>query len=422
MFNYRVLAIFKREIREKVMSKKFITTTVLVPLFMLGFIGLQALLMSYKGDNNVAIEIVSNSNMLTQSLKKEFSNLPLVKQGKYKISYKTVKKEQFQKYLKIKKEAILNKKLNGLLFIPENALKNKSIMYYSKTPNNFTVSERLKTPINKVLLENYFKGKNISGKDLSYARSNVKIQGFKVSKTDRIKEAGYGNIALSYLFTFLLYFSLLMIGQMLMQSVIEEKNNRIVEVLLSSVNSKELMAGKIFGSAVTGLLQMAVWLSPIILLMSTTLFVLPAKFSFDISAGQIIFLLFNFFIGLITFLGLFASVGSIFESAQEAQSGLMPIMILIIVPFFIALTLMQNPTNEIAKIASMFPFASIIVMPAKMMLVDVPSWQFIVAIVVNILTAIAIFPIAGKIYRVGILRTGKKPKWSEVIKWLKYNY
>ncbi|HED05370.1 MAG TPA: hypothetical protein ENI61_01640, partial [Ignavibacteria bacterium] len=178
----------------------------------------------------------------------------------------------------------------------------------------------------------------------------------------------------------------------------------------------------IFGSAITGLLQMIVWLSPIILLMSTTLYILPAKFSFDISAGQMIFLLFNFFVGLITFLGLFAAVGSIFESAQEAQSGLMPIMILIIIPFFIALTMMQNPTNEIAKIASMFPFASIIVMPAKMMLVDVPTWQFIVAIVVNILTVIAIFPIAGKIYSVGILRTGKKPKWSEVIKWLKYNY
>ena len=83
---------------------------------------------------------------------------------------------------------------------------------------------------------------------------------------------------------------------------------------------------------------------------------------------------------------------------------------------------MKNPNNPIAQVASMAPFASIIVMPARMTLTDVPVWQFVFSILVNIATIIAIFPVAGKIYRVGILRTGKKPKWSEVVKWLKYKY
>ncbi len=114
-------------------------------------------------------------------------------------------------------------------------------------------------------------------------------------------------------------------------------------------------------------------------------------------------------------------IGSIFENAQEAQSGMWPIMMLIMIPFFIAITLGKNPTNPMAVISSMLPFASLIVMPARMTLVDVPLWQFILSIAVSIVTIMAIFPIAGKIFRIGILRTGKKPKWAEIIKWLKFS-
>jgi len=115
-------------------------------------------------------------------------------------------------------------------------------------------------------------------------------------------------------------------------------------------------------------------------------------------------------------------IGSIFENSQEAQSGMWPILMLILIPFFIAMSMMKNPTSPIAIVASMFPFANIIVMPARMTLVDVPIWQFVLSIAVGILTIIALFPLAGKIFRIGILRTGKKPSWGEVIKWLKYKY
>lgn len=136
----------------------------------------------------------------------------------------------------------------------------------------------------------------------------------------------------------------------------------------------------------------------------------------------ILYFLFNFFVGLITFLGLFATVGSIFDNDQDAQSGIWPLMMLVIIPFFIAIAIQDNPNNSIGYISSMFPFASIIVMPAKMSLIDVPLWQILVSVVVNLGTMFGIFILAGKVYRVGILSTGKKPKWSEVIKWLKYKY
>ncbi|MDX1702233.1 MAG: ABC transporter permease, partial [Melioribacteraceae bacterium] len=361
------------------------------------------------------------SEELTNSFKAEMEELPFVKNNYYNFSYMTKNRQEFENYIEDKKQEILDEKLTGILFISDSAKGTKRIEYYSKAPNNATLTQKLNWHFNKVLINNYFSGTDLSEDDLSFARRWVDFKGYRISKDKDIEEEGYGNLILSYIFTFLLYISLIMMGQMTMQSVMEEKTSRVIEVLLSSVNSQELMTSKILGASITGVLQMAVWLIPIILVAFTTIFALPSKFMISITPGLIFYLLFNFFLGLITFLGLFAMVGSIFENAQDAQSGMWPILMLIMIPFFIALSMANNPGNPIAQIASMFPFASIIVMPARMAIVDVPLWQFIVSIAISIATIIAIFPIAGKIFRVGILRTGKKPKWGEIVKWLKYN-
>lgn len=422
MFNYRIIGILKRELQEKLLSKAFIIMTISIPLLMLVFIGLQTLIFSYDGDKNTKLELITESDSLTQSFKEEFEQLPFVKNNYYSFKYLTKSNTELKDYLEERKNDLIDEKLSGIIFISDSTLTSKKPAYYSKTPNNLTITQKLSGHINKVLVNNYFKDKDLSEMDLDFARNRVDFNGFKVSKDKDIEEEGYGGLVLSYLFTFLLYISLIMMGQMTMQSVMEEKNSRIVEVLLSSVSSKELMSGKILGASITGVAQMAVWLIPVILVSFTTIFALPSDFNVSISLGQVFYLLFNFFLGLVTFLGLFAMIGSIFENAQEAQSGMWPIMMLIIIPFFIAMSLVQNPANPIAMVASMFPFANIIVMPARMTIADIPVWQFVLSIIVSFITIIAIFPVAGKIFRVGILRTGKKPKWSEVVKWLKYKY
>ena len=421
MFNHRVLAVIKRELKEKLFSKTFIVMTLLVPGLMLTILGVQALLMTSES-KNLKIEIISETDQLTNAFQNEFIGLNLVKENKYIFSYSTLSKESLKDYLDQKKQALIDEKLGGIIFVPFTVMKNKKIEFYSKTPKNISLMRELDGPINKVLIDTYFSNRTLSKEELDFARMGVDFTGFKVSKDEKIKEEGYGNLVLAYLFTFLLYMSMIIIGQMTMQSVIEEKSSKIVEVILSSVSPKELMTGKILGASITGVIQMAVWLSPVILIMSTTLFVLPPDLVFSINATVIIYMLVNFFIGLITFIGLFAMMGAIFDNAQDASSGTLPVMMLIIIPFFIALSMMENPNRPIAEIASLFPFASIIVMPARMTLVGVPIWHLGLAILVNMVTFIAIFPVAGKIYRIGILRTGKKPKWSEVVKWLKYKY
>lgn len=421
MLNYRVIALIKRELHEKLLSKAFILMTVLLPVLMFGIFGVQTFIMSFDSEKSV-VEIVAASDVIAESLQSVIGESSFIKDSTIIPIISSMNKMEFDNFVKSKESDLLNETITGIIFIPESALIDKKIQYYSKTPKNRRLLERIDNPINQVLIEKHFQSKNIPTEELKYARLSVDIASFKVSEGEEIKEEGYGNLILAYLFSFLLYISLLMMGSMVMQTVIQEKSNRIVEVLLSSVTSKELMIGKILGAAITGLLQMAIWISPIILVTSTSWFMLPENLTIDITFLQVAYLLVNFFLGLLIFVGLFATVGSIFEDPQDAQSGMWPVMLLIMIPFFISISMIENPSNPVASIASMSPFAAVIVMPAKMAMVDVPLWQILVSTAVNVLTVIGIFPIAGKIYRVGIMMTGKKPSWVEVIKWLKYKY
>ncbi|MCF8267665.1 MAG: ABC transporter permease, partial [Ignavibacteriales bacterium] len=297
---------------------------------------------------------------------------------------------------------------------------DKKLKYYSTNPNSRSVEGKITSAVNSVLIDNYFSSKELSQGDLNYAMSRVNMDGFRITEDEKIEEEGVGNRILSFLFAFLLYFSLLFTGQSMITSVLEEKSSRIVEVILASVSTSELMAGKILGSALIGVVQMAIWLSPVLVIISTSIFVLPPELILSITAGHLLYFLVNFLVGLVLFLGLYATLGAIFDNPQDAQSGNLPIMMLIIIPFFITFSMVNNPNNTLATVSSMFPFSSIIVMPSRMTLVDVPLWQFAVSIFLNIAVMFLIFPFAGKIYRVGILRTGKKPSWAEVAKWLRY--
>ena len=421
MINYRVLAVIKRELKERLFSKTFIVMTLLIPGLIVIMFGIQALLYSTES-KNLKFELITENPDLISKFENEFSHESFVTNKHYKFIYSSMSREMFNEYLKKKRQEIAEEKLTGIIFIPATALKDKKIEYYSKSPQNISLSRELEGPINKVLIDSYFMNRTLTQEELDFARRGIDFAAFKVSKDENIQEEGYGNVVLAYAFTFLLYISLLLVGQMTMQSVIEEKSNRIVEVILSSVSSRELMTGKILGASITGVVQMGIWLLTIMAAASSAWYTLPEDIVLNVKPDVVIYVLTNFFIGLILFISLFATVGAIFDNPQDASSGTTPIIMLIIIPFFISMSIMENPNKPYAEIASLFPFASVIVMPARMSLIDVPLWQLIASVVINILTIILIFPIAGKIYHVGILRTGKKPKWSEVIKWLRYQY
>lgn len=420
MISHGTKAVLRRELREKLLSKSFISMTLFIPLFIIGIMALQTYIMTFEDDKVSTLVLGVESKVLLDSLKKEFSDTEYLKENKLVLIYDKIGEGGVDSSLNKFKKDIADEKLTGYLYLPANVLEEKDIDYYSVNPNNRSVYGKVTQKINKVLMEIYFEGKNLSESDLKFAKKSVDIKGLRVGHDESIKEVGFGNTIVSFLFSFLLYMSLLINGTIMMRSVLEEKNNRIVEVLLSSIRPVDMMVGKILGTSITGVLQMAIWLSPLVLLLTTGWFSLPPKFDLNLEPMLLVYFLFNYFIALVTYLGLFAAVGSMFDNDQDAQNGLWPVMMLVMIPFFIALGLQGNPGNAMAKVASMIPFSLYLVMPARISLIDVPMWQFLVSNVVGVVTMFIIFRVAAKVYRIGILMTGKKPTWGEIIKWVRY--
>lgn len=423
MFNInKTLTVIKRELKDKLLSRTFVIMTLLLPVFMFGILGFQTFLLSRDTDEGTKIEVVSENQELLENIRSSFMERTFIKNGYYEVSYSIKDRAELEEYLETKRNDLISDKITGIIFVPDSALINKNVEYYSKNPNNRAMFDKLRDLINTGLIETYFEGKDFSEEEIAFAGMWVGFDTYRVSTDEGVEEEGVGNLIASFLFTFLLYFSLIFLGTMMMRAVVEEKTSKIVEVLLSSCSTKDLMTGKILGTGITGVVQMFIWLLPVMVVITTSVFTLPSGFEIKISMGMIGYFLINYFIGLLTFLGLFATVGAIFDNDQDAQSGIWPIMMLIMIPFFIAITAQNNPDNALIQATSLIPFSSIIVMPARMTLVEVPVWQFALAIVINIATFFGIFILAGKIYRVGILRTGKKPSWGEVVKWFKYKY
>jgi ABC-2 type transport system permease protein len=289
----------------------------MVPGLMFVIFGVQALLYTTES-KGLRFDLVVEDSATLQEFQKEFDQTDFVTKKHYVFNYSSMSREDLKTYLQNKKQQIIDEKLTGIIFIPSAALKDKKVEYYSKTPQNISLSRELERPINKVFLNIFFRDKSMSKEDIDFARRGIDIAGFKVSKEEKIAEEGYGNIVVAYALSFLLYFSLLMMGQMTMQSVIEEKGSKIVEVILSSVSAKELMIGKIFGASITGLAQMGVWLATIFAFSSSALIALPPEIALNIKPDLLIYVLINFFIGIFLFISLFATVGAIFDNAQDA--------------------------------------------------------------------------------------------------------
>ncbi|PIW70383.1 MAG: hypothetical protein COW08_02120, partial [Ignavibacteriales bacterium CG12_big_fil_rev_8_21_14_0_65_30_8] len=233
MFNKRMLSILKRELKDKILSRTFIVMTLLVPMFMIIIMALPTYLMTVDKDESFNITVISEDNSLTDKLKDEIDKIESVKLGKSKVDFLIRDENGLNEYIEENKKDILNEKITGVVYLPKKSAEDKVLRFYSKNPNNKNVFDKLRNSLNQVLTDNYFTGKNLSKDDIKYARTNVLFETFRISKDEMIKAESKGNRIISFLLTFLLYFSLIFMGTMVMRSVVEEKNNRIVEVILS---------------------------------------------------------------------------------------------------------------------------------------------------------------------------------------------
>lgn len=437
--------IIEREYMATVKTKAFLLTTIITPIVMIIVMGLPAILASIKDSDISKVYVIDETKMYSHLFKsnEEYQFVPLEGNDK---TMADLKGEGEEKYALLQITGDLSVTPQAATFFSEKQKPPRQLTSY--------INETLSEAVKKEKLDKYTTDINVEPQVIDgvskILNSKERIQintirwGEDGIETNTVSEA---TSKLGLLFTFFMFFFIIMFGSMVMQSVTEEKTNRIVEVIVSSAKPFDLMMGKIIAVALTGFTQLLIW--AVILVVSATI-LLPAlgisgidalrsanmeemtsmmgsEEMAELATGiinvnwlQIFICFILYFIGgYLIYSSLFAMFGSAANDSQEAQQFIMPVTIILLIAFYVGFASANNPEGSVAFWGSMIPFTSPIVMLVRAPF-DIPFWQLGVSIVLLYATAIVCIYLAGKIYRTGILMHGKKTSFKELFKWLRY--
>jgi ABC-2 type transport system permease protein len=427
--------IIKREFIAKVRNKSFIVMTFLSPLLFVGIAAFVGYLSSMKADIK-KIAVHDETGMFIGNFKSD-------------EEYKYVDLSSVD--IKILKDSVAAEHYEGVLFIPkvtENKDLEKKIQYISNDSPSMIFIAGLEDNIATKLTKDNFEKAKLDTLAIKNAEAKINISLAKSSGEQSLKGLNEIKIAIGGIFGYLIMMFIIIYGNMVMRSVIEEKTNRIVEIIISSVKPFQLMMGKIIGTSLAGILQFLIWaIIGFTLLFSASVFFgvnigpshsvspemvnaaqqemgsmqLYIKELWNLPIATILIAFIIYFIGgYFLYSSFYAAIGAAVDNETDSQQFLLPIIMPLILGVYIGFfTVMNDPHGTVATVFSMVPLTSPIVMLMRIPF-GVPWWQLVLSISILFGTFFFTVWFAAKIYRVGILMYGKKPTYKELFKWLKY--
>ncbi len=442
----KTLLILKQEYLKRVKKKSFIILTLLVPFLFAGMFALIIFLSVSNDKKERTIAVFDESSLFM----KEFSNTQYTK-------YKFVDKQEYSQL----KTNLKKTDYYALLYIPANIYTSNSAELISEKQLPIEITEKIERKLSR-FIENEKRKKVVekSGipnleEQLQNTKTRIQLNTLKVSESgETTKSSSIVAFIASYAMGFIIYFFVFMYGAMVMRSVMEEKKSRIIEVIISSVKPSQLMAGKIIGTALVGLTQVAIW----IVLGIVTLIVVQGVFTPETAQqmGQSIMesqsqlnpaiaqagnqnkvmeimemignlnlplilfaFIFYFLSGYLLYSSLLGAVGAAVDNDEDAQQMVFPITLPLILSIMMLFPIAKNPEGPVAFWASIIPFTSPVAMLTRIPY-GIPIWELLLSMFLLVLGTIGAILAAAKIYRVGLLMYGKKVNIKELIKWLKY--
>jgi ABC-2 type transport system permease protein len=319
------------------------------------------------------------------------------------------------------KDAILKGTLDGYVFLPRDILAESKAEYFSKNVADFDSIRAVDRAVETAIVERRLTGEGIDPARMKALTKPVDLKRLRVSESGAREDRG-ASFIFSMIMMMMIYMGVLLWGQAVMTGVIEEKTNRVVEVIASSTSPQNLLFGKLLGVGSAGLLQFGIWiLTAVGLSIASGSFAmfsgveLPEINPWVIAAFPVYFLL-----GFFLYAAMYAAIGAAVNSTQEAQNLAFPAMLPIIIAIICWPVVMRAPESTTATVLSLIPFMTPILMFLRMSLLMPPLWQILLSIVLTSLTIVAVIWAAGRIYRVGILMYGKPPNFPELVRWLRH--
>ena len=433
--------IIGREFNERVRKKSFIITTLLMPVLMLVLMAAPALIMNFSKGELKRIAVIDESGLVAPAL-----------ESNEEIAYEptSLTTDEARRELT---------DFFGVLYIGSDILQNSSnVRLYANSSTSLSIESDITGQIERILEAEKLKNYHIDNLQqiLDEVKTTVTLQTFRNDKSqeeDAQSQSSAVATATGYILGFVLYMFLLIYGSMVMQSVIEEKNNRVLEVIVSSVRPFELMMGKILGVAAVAVVQVLIWGVLIVVAGSVVMpQLMPADAMASVQAMQQgmpdaamggmdsdmlqivaaltdlgyivkIFVCLLLFIvgGYLLYSAMFAAVGSAVDNVQDASQLQMPVTLPIILALLMMIAVIKDPNSPLAFWFSLIPFTSPVVMMARIPY-GIPAWEVALSLVLLYASFVAMVWLAGKIYRVGIFMYGKKPTFKELYKWIRYKY
>ena len=433
--------IIGREFNERVRKKSFIITTLLMPILMIALMAAPALIMEFSQGDEKQIAVIDESGLILPHLEND----------------ETLSFEPTDYTVEEARMALADH--FAVLHIGSDVLKTNSVRLYANSSTSISLEGTIRSQIEQILEAEKLKHYQINDLDkiLAEVETNISLQTLRNDKEESEQSSSSSIVAtvLGYILGFVLYMFLLIYGAMVMQSVIEEKNNRVLEVMVSSVSPFQLMMGKILGVASVAVLQVVIWG---VLICGGGALIVPQLMPSDVMAGVemmqqgspeaaaalaeldpdmlqavaamtdagyifkiFVCLLLFVFGGYLLYSAMFAAIGSAVDNVQDAQQLQTPVTLPIILALLLMMAVINDPNSPVAFWASMIPLTSPIVMMARIPY-DIPMWEIGLSLVILYASFIVMVWLAAKIYRVGIFMYGKKPTLKELWKWVRYKY
>ncbi len=431
MTRNKTFIVAKNEFLKRVKTRWFVFTTLLGPIVMVAFftiIGFVSASAIEGGDQSILV--LDETGRLGSSLSDP--------DGKLSFDVTDLPEDSLR-------ARVLRGEVNGYLFLPSAVISgDQSAKYYSTEGGgvssfNFDLRSIIRNTVRIARLED----QDVAPEVFEIINAGVGLDSIKLSDEGEEQGSSAGYAIVGGIMGFLIYLTMLIYGSVVMQGVIQEKTNRVVEIIISSVRPFELLMGKVLGIGAMGLVQMSFWS---ILIAGGTIFsgtivsffVDSASLNLPDTASQaevldavglnvpdlgpevFIFFVIYFLLGYLLFATLFAGIGSAVEQQQDAQSLMIPVMMPIIVSIIFLQAVIEAPNSTLSLALSLIPFTSPIPMVVRIAMIDVPWWQIGLSLSLLAGTFVGAVWVSSRIYRVGILSYGKKPSLKEIIKWMRY--
>lgn len=423
--------IIQREYLERIRTKAFLLSTILMPLFMAGVIVGPAKLASMKSGSVRNVVVVASSQAVADAAKSELENIQnkaekKMMQGrdvdaapKYVVETQVGPTDELRNQLT---ERVRTGKLDGYIWVSDDDLAQKKFTYSTKHSSDFIDISSVQNSVNAALVRARLVSSGVQVERVEDIVGRADMDVIRIDKTGKESKAGgMAAVMLPFVLMFMIYLSVLIYGVSVMRSVLQEKSSRVMEVMLSSANATQLMAGKILGVGAVGATQMLIWVT-CGLVASAPGLVAAQPYLKDIQLPAMVYVCFPLFfiLGYLLYSTMYAAVGAMVNSEEEAQQVQWPVLLPLIMCSVFAMSVIREPNSQLAFWASMFPLTSPVIMFVRIIVQQPPIWQIALSVVLLIAGMLGMVWICSRIYRVGILMYGKRPTLPEIVKWIKY--